>query len=335
MSNWKRQAAMLGVPDLPEKAFQHVGDHKIKPQGGDGGGQTTSYTSNIPEWAQDSFMDLVGRSDALSKTAYQPYEGQRVAGFSPMQQQAQQTAAAQTVDPSTDAAAGLAGAASTASFTQPGVAQNYMSPYMQNVVDINKREAIRDADIAGTARAGQAVQAGAFGGSRQAIMDAEAGRNLSTQLGDIQSQGLQAAFESGQGQFNSEMARGLQGASTLGTLGQQRFGQEMDITQQQQTLGQSQQDLLQKGLDQQYNDFQAQQDRPYQQAGFLSDILRGVNGSTRTMYSQTPQASPLQTIAGLGTAASAFMAEGGEVPSGKKKKRRLSAGLTALAISKM
>jgi hypothetical protein len=87
----------------------------------------------------------------------------------------------------------------------------------------------------------------------------------------------------------------------------------MDITGQQNAMGQQQQALGQRQLDQQYNDFQAQRDAPYQQLGFLSDILRGTQGSTRTMYTSTPQPGALQNIAGLGTAAAAFMARGGTV----------------------
>lgn len=332
MSRWNREAALLGIPDLPEEAFTHVGDRKIKPQGGGGGTQqSTTYTSNIPEWAKEPFMDMVGKAEGLSKAAYQPYTGNRIAGFSPLQQQAQQAAATQTASPLTGAGAGLALGASTRSFTAPGVATSFMSPYMQNVVDARKREAVHDAGVAGTQRQSAAMQAGAFGGSRQAIMDAAAARDLQTQLGDIQNTGLQAAYDAAQGQFNAESNRALQGASTLGGLGQQLFGQQMDITQLKNSMGAQQQGQVQKQLDQQYNDFQTQQNYPYQQLGFLSDILRGVNGSTRTMYSTTPGASPLQTIAGLGTAASAFMAEGGKVPSSKE----LLAGLVEIALERM
>lgn len=358
MSRWNREAALLGVPDLPEEAFKHVGDRKIKPQGGGGGGgQTTSYTTNIPEWAKQPFMDMVGKADALSSQPYQPFTGQRIEGFSPLQQQAQQAAGAQTASPYTAAGAGLAGQAAVgamgagAGFTPVQTGQftpqaaTYMSPYMQHVVDIQKREAMRAADVAGTQRAADATKAGAFGGSRQAIVEAEANRNLATQLGDIQTQGLQSAYDQAQKQFNTEQAlseqsrqygaglglqglqAAMQGAQTMGGLGQQLFGQQMDTTKLQSEVGAQQQALGQKQLDQQYNDFQTQQNYPYQQLGFLSDILRGVNGSTRTMYSTTPQASPLQTIAGLGTAASSFMAEGGGV--------RRPAGLVELALSQM
>lgn len=253
--------------------------------GGGGGGQTTAtqYTSNIPEYASGAFMNLVGKAEALSNTPYQTYTGQRIEGFTPMQQQSFQRAQ---------------GLGST-SFTNQGTANAYMSPFMQNVVDIQKREAMRDADIATTQRNAQAVKAGAFGGSRQAIMDAEAARNLQTNLSDIQGRGLQQAFDQAQRQFNTE------------------FGQQAYITGMINQMGGQQQQLGQRQLDQQYADFQAQRDYPYQQLGFLSDILRGVSGSTRTMYSSQPQASGLQMLAGLGTAAAGFgtlFRRGGEVP---------------------
>jgi hypothetical protein len=98
----------------------------------------------------------------------------------------------------------------TQSFAQPGAAEAYMSPYMQSVVEKQQREAQRTADIAGTQRGAQAVSAGAFGGSRQAIMDAEAARNLATQKGDIQATGTQAAYQQAQQQFNAEQQARMQ-----------------------------------------------------------------------------------------------------------------------------
>lgn len=99
---------------------------------------------------------------------------------------------------------------STGKFIDPTNAQDYMSPYMQQVVDVQQREAQRQADIAGTRQQAQATQAGAFGGSRDAIMRAEAAKNLATQKGDIQATGLQAAFQQAQAQFNADQQRSLQ-----------------------------------------------------------------------------------------------------------------------------
>lgn len=98
----------------------------------------------------------------------------------------------------------------TQSFAQPGSASTFMSPYMQNVVDIEKREAQRQADIAATSRGARFAQAGAFGGARQAIENAEAARNLATQKGDIQTRGSQAAYQQAQQQFNAEQAARIQ-----------------------------------------------------------------------------------------------------------------------------
>lgn len=374
--------------------------------GGGGGGtqQSTSYTTNVPEYAKQPFMDMVGKATALSEAPYQAYGGERVAGFNPLQQQSFQNAQGQQVAGQIGAGSGIAGAASlqalgaagynpqqvqgaqlsnfmmgpaqqvgTQSFLQGNNAAAYMSPYMQQVVDMQKREAIRDDAIMRQSRQAQAVNAGAFGGSRQAIMEAEAQRNLGTRLGDIQATGLQGAFQNAQQQFNQEQGLGLQaqtanqgaglttgqanlqsllgvqqlganqflqaqgmnqqagldaarlglqgsqtalqGAGVLGQLGQQQFGQQMDITGMQNQLGGQQQQQQQRILDQQYADFQNQRDFPYQQLGFLSDILRGTGSSTRSIYA-TPQPSGLQTLAGLGTAGAGLfgMKEGGSVP---------------------
>jgi hypothetical protein len=105
---------------------------------------------------------------------------------------------------------GQAERARTGSFAAPGAAEAYMSPYMQNVVDVQQREAQRSADIARTQRGAQAVGAGAFGGSRQAIQEAEAARNLATQKGDIQAQGLQSAYQQAQQAYQTDAQRQLQ-----------------------------------------------------------------------------------------------------------------------------
>ena len=98
----------------------------------------------------------------------------------------------------------------TDSFTAPFVSQAYMSPYMQNVVNAQQREARRASDITRQQQQAQAVGQGAFGGSRQGIVEAERQRNLANQLGDIQAQGLQGAYQQGMGQFNAEQAAYLQ-----------------------------------------------------------------------------------------------------------------------------
>ena len=158
---------------------------------------------------------LQGLAQLAGATKYTPSSFDYTKVAAPTLQNYQMTGpanvAAQNVNAGTINAAQMGGAdkVATKSFTDTGTAGAYMSPYMQKVVDIQQREAQRQADIAGTQRGAQAAKTGAFGGFRQAIMDAEAARNLATQKGDIQAQGLNAAFQQAQQQFNAEQGYGL------------------------------------------------------------------------------------------------------------------------------
>ena len=125
----------------------------------------------------------------------------------------------------------------TQSFAQPGSADAYMSPYMQNVVDIQKREAQRQSGIQGTQQQAQAAQAGAFGGGRDAIMRAERERNLGQQMGDIQATGSQAAYQQAQQQFNAEQQARLQAQQANQQAGLTVGGQNLGANLQTQQLG--------------------------------------------------------------------------------------------------
>jgi hypothetical protein len=180
---------------------------------------------------------------------------------------------------------------------------SYMSPYMQNVVDIQKQEAARQSGIMGTQQQAQAAQAGAFGGGRDAIMRAERERNLGQQMNQIQAQGSQAAYDQAANQFR------------------QGITQDVAINQLQNQYGGQQQAQAQKGLDVGYQDFLNQQNYPYKQIGFMSDLVRGLplgQQSTAQMYQAPP--STIQTVGALGMGAygaSQLMgrAEGGQVKS--------------------
>jgi hypothetical protein len=123
----------------------------------------------------------------------------------------------------------------TQSFAQPGSADAYMSPYMQSVVGIQQREATRASEMQRNQDQAQAVGKGAFGGSRQAIVEAERQRNLGTQLGDIQATGSQAAYQAAQQQFNQEQNARLQAQQANQqaglTVGQQNLGANLGVQQ--------------------------------------------------------------------------------------------------------
>jgi len=249
--------------------------------------EKTTQVTDLPDWAKPYAKEALEKGRALSNTPYQAYGGERIAGFSPMQLQAQQSAAGLDAGPQ-------------------GFQQNigsYMSPYMQNVVDVQKQEAARQSKMAGMEQAAGAVQRGAFGGSRDALMRAERERNLAQQMGDIQARGSQAAYEQAANQFR------------------QGIGQQQGVIGLQSQLGGQEQALRQQGLTQAYQDFQNQQQHPYTQLGFYADMIRGLplgQQSTRSVY-QAP-GSTMGQLAGLGMGAYGLsrmgaFAEGGEVDS--------------------
>jgi hypothetical protein len=145
----------------------------------------------------------------------------------------------------------------TQNFTSPGAVDQYMSPYQQAVVDIGKREAQRQADIAGTQRGARQAQAGAFGGSRSAIENAEAQRNLSQQMSDIQSKGSQEAYSQAAQMFTSDQARQLaaqqanqQAGLTVGmqNLSTQQQANVQNMANQLQASGMNAQQAMQAAL---------------------------------------------------------------------------------------
>ena len=105
---------------------------------------------------------------------------------------------------------GPAERASTQSFTQPGSAEAYMSPFMQNVVDKQTREAERQAGLAAKQERAQSIQRGAFGGGRTAVREAAAARDLAQLKSDIYGTGQQASFQNAQQQFNAEQQARMQ-----------------------------------------------------------------------------------------------------------------------------
>lgn len=363
--------------------------------------ETVQVTSNIPEWAKPYAERLLGESERLSRRGFQAYPGQMVEQFNPLQEQAFLDVAGMKVSPQIGQATGMAGLAGlraqqmgqynpyqavnyyqdpqmremgfdydrvgTQSFTRPGATQDYMSPYMQGVVEQQKSQALRDysRQIPGLQASG--IRSGARGGTREALLQAEAQRNLQDQLGGIQATGLQNAFQQGQQQFNTEQAArlqanlanqqarqgmqqmqlnqlqnlnqlGMQGAGqraqyglagaqlgeqsrqfgaglgmqglaqqiaaaqALGGLGMNDYQQRMGINQAQLGAGSQIQALGQQDLASRYQQFLNEQQLPFQQLSWFSDILRGTpaSGAIQQRYQAPPSMGGI--IGGLGLA---------------------------------
>jgi len=301
--------------------------------------QTVTQTS-IPEYAQPYVERMLGKAEAFSEAPYQAYGGERIAGFTPMQEQAQQAAAnlgpSQQLGLGTQMAgyAGLgqlgAGQQYAMQATNPYAMNAYMSPYMENALAPQLREAARSSAIEGQMNQARAVQQGAFGGSRSAIVEAERQRNLGMLQSDIYNKGMQTAYDQARQAQQFGATLGLQGAQgaaqtagTLGQLGQTQFGQQKDIINAQATAGAQQQALQQAQLQQRYQDFMTQKAYPQQNLAFMSDILRGAPLGQQTQQQYTAAApSGMGQVAGLGLAAlgaskaGLLGKKGGKVPDG-------------------
>ena len=297
---------------------------------------TSTSQTTIPEYAQPTAERLVGRAEALSEAEYTPYGGQRLAAQTPEQQEItqrileQQTPGQFQAGTNLAAAGGIgalglggqaarAGEQYMANVTDPRQIQSLMSPYMQNVVDIQKQEAIRAAQQGQLGQNLAAARQGTYGGARQALAMTERERNLQDQMSKIQAAGSQAAFEQAMKaqQFGSELGlkgqqTGLQGAQQAAqagaALGQLGIGQQQsfeNLSKLQSAAAGQEQAQRQRELDLAYQDFITQQQMPYKQLGFLSDILRGSASLAatggKTVYEQQP--SPLSSIVGPGLAA--------------------------------
>lgn len=297
--------------------------------GGGGGGQpanttsTSTNTAELPEWARGYAKDTLAKGAALTdlnQNPYQAYGGNRIAGFSNLQNQSFQGAQDMTVAPQigqgTAAATGAGlGGLNVAGQANVGGFQNqvggYMNPYMNQILAPQLAEANRNYDIGAVRQQQSASQAGAFGGSREAIMAAENERNRNTGLNQIYGQGLNTAYTNAQNQYNQNLQNQLAGyglmgqsANTLGQLGQNQYQQQMGINALQNQYGGQQQAQQQRGLDTAYQDFLNQKNYPYKQLGFMSDMIRGLplgQQSTKSVYE--PPGSIAGQIGGLGMGA--------------------------------
>jgi hypothetical protein len=280
--------------------------------------------------------------------AFKPYSTDPrnyVAGFSPLQQQVQYNAANLQMPGQYNQATGLTGMSGMGALGTAQQAQNlgrdylgatsnvfnpktgtydasnavgaFMSPYTQNVIDVQNQAAQRQADIARTQRQSQATRAGAFGGSRQAIENAEANRALQSMMNNNQLQGQQAAYQAALQNMQYGAGLGMQGigaaqqgygmagqaGASLANIGNQQLGAQQGILGLQQQIGGQQQAQEQQIINQAIQNYANQQQAPMQAYNQYNALLRGyaVPGMTTTQYQAAP--SMTSQIAGLGTAA--------------------------------
>lgn len=278
--------------------------------------QVNTTTSNLPEYARPYYENLMGSAQGLLTQPYTAYGQERIAGFTPEQQQVQQNIMGQQTPNQFGTGSNLAAAAglgslnaanyNPASFSvnqigQPNLnyynmsnpdmfnnstAQQYMSPYIQSALEPQMREAVRSAQRGQLAEDLGAARQGTYGGSRQLLASLERERNLGQQLGDIQARGMQSAFENAQQQFERDRAAGMTAgqANLQSALQTQQLGTQTGL---QALMANQQYGLEAQRLGEQSRQFGAQQGLAgLAQAGQMGQTL----GNLGQMQGQTDQA---------------------------------------------
>jgi len=210
---------------------------------------TNTSTTDLPDWAKPYFERNIARAEAEFTKPYQAYSGERLAGTDPNVAKsremveglvgsgipglgAAQDYATAGMDRATELGNYGGGDYSQFNYSDPAMftgdnVSQYMSPYQQLVTDRQKEAAITDFNRLQGARDAKAVQAGAFGGSRQAVQQGLAEEQLLNQLGNIQAKGSQGAFEAAAKQFGADRAAQMTAEQRQAAeLGRVQTGQE-------------------------------------------------------------------------------------------------------------
>jgi hypothetical protein len=238
-----------------------------------------------------------------------------IASLAPMQQQIGAELGQMQTPSQFNMGTGAAGSAygilggNLPSMTNQGTVQQYMSPYQQSVVDVQKQEALRDAQKGMMAQNLGAARQGTYGGARQLLAQTELDRNLQTNLGRIQAQGLQSAYEAAQKGLEAERTAQLQQGTALGQLGDvfTRAGTaeqaaDIDRLKTMGAYGDLQRAYEQQILDARKADLTKQAEFGQEQLGGMANILRGVPTTTasQTTAQTTPPPSFASQLGGLG-----------------------------------
>ncbi len=309
---------------------------------------TTTYgqtVENIPKWMSDYTQGLIARANAAAAEPYIPYGGPRIAGFTPEQQaafglteanigayQPYLEAGARGYAGGLERAANIGRAASpfiargARGFTDPGVVDEYMSPYVQNVLDRQEQLATRTLEEEFMPRVsgmfGGAGQYGSRGGTGSMEDIAVRGaRDIQEGLEAQRLEALHGAYGQAADIFGQQATRDAELARIVGALeeagaqqmyaGAMGLGQMGEAAQQMglrdaaalEAIGAQQQGLSQQALDLAYQDFLEQRDLPFQRLGFMSNLIRGLPMDRMVSTEQVGpasvyQPSPLSQIVG-------------------------------------
>lgn len=227
-----------------------------------GVGDIVGKESSLSNWAGDYVTDMLGRGQALADEGYQGYTGPLTAGQSELQTSAFQGIGGLNLPTEN------MGAFTPDTFTADAAAR-YMNPYLMAALNPQINEARRESELARLQNATRMTQAGAYGGSRQAILDAENQRALQSNLSDIVGTGYSSAYDKAMNQFNTEqsLARGVQDDTNKYGLG---------AIQKLYDMGTSQRGIESEGIAADLAQFKEERDYPYKQVQYMQSLLQGL-----------------------------------------------------------
>lgn len=227
---------------------------------------STSTSDVLSEWAGPSVSGMLSKGYAASNAPYQAYTGPLTAGASDLQNQAFAGA-------SDLAKTGYTPTSFTTGTFDTTAANKYMNPYINASLDPQLKELQRQARINSMADADKLTQAGAYGGSRQAILQGEQNRNLLDKSQDLIGQGYNTAYNNAMNQFNTEQGRGMdaQKASEASRVYGADYG--MKSIKDLADLGATQRNITSEGLTADKAQFEEQRDNPLKMAQYQASLL--------------------------------------------------------------
>lgn len=265
--------------------------------------QTTQTQVILPAWYEQYAKDVLGRASAATTGDYIQYDKPRIAPFQNEQERAFDlySQGMGSYQPYLNAATTATNRA-MGSFTDPGVANRYMNPYIQNVVSGIGSTAARNLSENILPQLNRTfVGSGTFGGSRSAEFMRRAVRDTQSQALSKQMEAMADAYKSGVDLYGAEAGRALEGAQRYASLGETEQNQRLRELTGLESIGAKRQELAQKSADLRYEDFQRQRDFPLTQVQQFANIGGSVSPSgAGTTIKNEPGTSGLGTALGVG-----------------------------------
>ena len=236
----------------------------------------TGKESSLSNYVGPYVTEMLGKGQALANEGYNAYMGPLTAGASGLEDAAFGGLGSLSL-PTDDMGVG---GYQPQQFTGD-IAQQYMNPYLQASLDPQIEAARRQSEIDRVNNASRMTKAGSFGGSRQAVLDAENQRALQSNLAGITGQGYADAYAQALGQFNTEQDRGMTAQDKINQYGMTGIGALAD-------MGAVQRGIEGEGITADRLQFEEERDFPYKQVQYMQSLLQGLPLASQSVNYEEP-----------------------------------------------